>query len=652
MKQISLADLVKESGLTVPANGMVRCIFHDDKTPSLSISLSKGLFKCHGCGAHGDAVNWLMHRDGISQKEALDIVKPRGQAKKKPRKEVSRKWISWIGPKDKLRQLRIDYDDGSKSIRFPKGSVPKKVVYSAPMKRPELKASALVFAEGAKAADAIAAAGYRACGIPAADCIPTRGVLHWIFRKERPTWILWPDEDEIGLQAMAKVAADAPDGVEILWCKAPRLRKGADAADFTDEQIRETVATASQRPPMFPVADSTEKPDLNPETNSRNVPLTDSPKNCRIALQMLGWHLRWDEMRDCAIVVRDEEPEPIKDAHWDHLLTFARTAMNFSPSPMRKFEAYVRTIAREDSFHPILDYLDSCPGPDPDQTKDEKILACIRVIRETVGRGFSLEEDDYLSIVAILKALCAGVMRVRNPGQPWKYIPVLVGAQNDRKSEAIAALFPDKSWLLEGFDFAANTKERCESLEGVWCVEADEIDHIRGVSVQRVKSILSVTADKYRKAYGRELTRAPRKCFFIGTTNTVGFLTDTTGNVRFWPVRIRKPCDPDFIRENRDELWGAVCHLAPNEALYLDSGNDVKRMTERQEEARVSDPWESQIAAMKPMIDGYTTHEILEKLEATFTQRNAQRLSRILQKLRMVKERETSGSRKYVWTEK
>lgn len=72
----TLSDLVSESGIVVPENGMVRCIFHDDPVESLCISLSKGLFNCYGCGARGSAVEWVMHRDGISREKARQIVKP------------------------------------------------------------------------------------------------------------------------------------------------------------------------------------------------------------------------------------------------------------------------------------------------------------------------------------------------------------------------------------------------------------------------------------------------------------------------------------------------------------------------------------------------------------------------------------------------
>ncbi len=44
----------------------VRCCFHDDKNPSLSVNLSSGGFYCFGCGAKGgDVIAFHMQRYGL-----------------------------------------------------------------------------------------------------------------------------------------------------------------------------------------------------------------------------------------------------------------------------------------------------------------------------------------------------------------------------------------------------------------------------------------------------------------------------------------------------------------------------------------------------------------------------------------------------------
>ncbi|MCD4737148.1 MAG: DNA primase, partial [Bacteroidales bacterium] len=47
------------------------CPFHDEKTPSFSVSASKGIYKCFGCGKAGSAVNFVMEHEHYTYPEAL-----------------------------------------------------------------------------------------------------------------------------------------------------------------------------------------------------------------------------------------------------------------------------------------------------------------------------------------------------------------------------------------------------------------------------------------------------------------------------------------------------------------------------------------------------------------------------------------------------
>ncbi len=47
------------------------CPFHNEKTPSFTVSPSKGIFKCFGCGKGGNAVNFIMEHEHLSYPEAL-----------------------------------------------------------------------------------------------------------------------------------------------------------------------------------------------------------------------------------------------------------------------------------------------------------------------------------------------------------------------------------------------------------------------------------------------------------------------------------------------------------------------------------------------------------------------------------------------------
>ncbi|MDR3226562.1 MAG: DNA primase, partial [Prevotellaceae bacterium] len=56
------------------ANYIACCPFHDEKTPSFSVSQSKGIFKCFGCGKAGNAVTFVQLHENISYIEALKYV--------------------------------------------------------------------------------------------------------------------------------------------------------------------------------------------------------------------------------------------------------------------------------------------------------------------------------------------------------------------------------------------------------------------------------------------------------------------------------------------------------------------------------------------------------------------------------------------------
>ncbi|HAW53334.1 MAG TPA: DNA primase, partial [Flavobacteriales bacterium] len=56
------------------ANFLGLCPFHNEKTPSFTVSPSKGIYKCFGCGKAGDSVRFLMEHDQMTYPEALRFL--------------------------------------------------------------------------------------------------------------------------------------------------------------------------------------------------------------------------------------------------------------------------------------------------------------------------------------------------------------------------------------------------------------------------------------------------------------------------------------------------------------------------------------------------------------------------------------------------
>ena len=53
------------------ANYQARCPFHNEKSPSFSVSPTKQFYHCFGCGAHGTAITFLMEHAGYSFIDAI-----------------------------------------------------------------------------------------------------------------------------------------------------------------------------------------------------------------------------------------------------------------------------------------------------------------------------------------------------------------------------------------------------------------------------------------------------------------------------------------------------------------------------------------------------------------------------------------------------
>src|SRR5688572_20566054 len=78
---LSRADIVEliESRIPLRRQGReysARCPFHDERSPSFTVSPTKQFYHCFGCGAHGTAIRFLMEYDRM---EFLDAVEELAQ---------------------------------------------------------------------------------------------------------------------------------------------------------------------------------------------------------------------------------------------------------------------------------------------------------------------------------------------------------------------------------------------------------------------------------------------------------------------------------------------------------------------------------------------------------------------------------------------
>ncbi|HPT32931.1 MAG TPA: CHC2 zinc finger domain-containing protein, partial [Prolixibacteraceae bacterium] len=69
-------------------NYLGNCPFHNEKTPSFTVSPARGIFKCFGCGKGGNVVNFIMEHESLSYPEALKFLARKYQIEVKEKEET------------------------------------------------------------------------------------------------------------------------------------------------------------------------------------------------------------------------------------------------------------------------------------------------------------------------------------------------------------------------------------------------------------------------------------------------------------------------------------------------------------------------------------------------------------------------------------
>ncbi len=216
----------------------------------------------------------------------------------------------------------------------------------------------------------------------------------------------------------------------------------------------------------------------------------------------------------------------------------------------------VRAVAEVNQFNPVIDYHNTLEW---DGTK--------RIHRLWIDY-MGTPDNAYYRETATLFML-ASICRIYNPGHKWDHAPILEGAQGIRKSSFVQALF-SREWSGELTALMVSDKNAVEQMLGKQCLELPELSNMRKAESEDVKAFITREIDEVRLAYDKRMTKFPRCCIFIGTTNASEYLKDPTGNRRFWPIQVKvDQIDTGKLMRERDQLTAeAVAMFKKREKQY------------------------------------------------------------------------------------
>lgn len=335
--------------------------------------------------------------------------------------------------------------------------------------------------------------------------------------------------------------------------------------------------------------------------------------------------------------VRDSEDPRIefRPGEWseqDTTRTIAWFSDHIGYEPTDKdIDSSIVTVAQKNSVHPVREHLRSLVW---DGTPRVEFM---------LSNYFGAEHSDVVAAISS-KWMISAVARVEEPGCKVDHLMVLEGEQGTGKSSA-CRLLGYEEWFADT-GISIGDKDSYQALAGKWIYELAELSSVKGREVEKVKSFLSSSTDHYRPSYGRRMLDVPRQTVFVATTNESHYLTDGTGNRRFWPVQVGR-VDLNAIIEDRDQLWAEAMTLyRSGTPWHIEDPAINNKLAEQQAQRLVGDDWQHKVSEWlnapcrthKLSTDGVTTQEILtgalEMRPAELDKRHTTRLGIILRELK------------------
>jgi len=123
---LARTDIVEVIGTRVPLKRQgkeysARCPFHDERSPSFTVSQTKQFYHCFGCGAHGTAISFLMNYDRLEFLDAVDELAKRAgmevpkDAQKRDENDDSRDMYAALDAAAKFFQRQLEGSDKARA---------------------------------------------------------------------------------------------------------------------------------------------------------------------------------------------------------------------------------------------------------------------------------------------------------------------------------------------------------------------------------------------------------------------------------------------------------------------------------------------------------------------------------------------------------
>ena len=516
-QNVTVRQAVELYGLKPNRSGLIRCIFHNDKSPSMKVDRR---YYCFGCGCTGDAIDFTAQLFGIGLKDAAMKL---------------------------ADDFRILYSGKDRESLQNKRRVPIKKPKPTPEELWQKKYLRCLRAY----------LNYRSL------------LLEWKEQYAPKTWTEeWNEKFMISLSELTVVEyyldillfgdrADKEVLVKEKWKEMEKIEqceredKGdcyKRQKDAMKEMLR--MADKSKVDEVKQMLEYTQKGTAKATVGNYMVVLRNDP--------LVRESMKYNKLTGRIDIVKklwwNEEICKLDDDGRTYFYYFFERYYKLTSE--KCMDKALRIEANSRAYHPICEYLEQLEWDGQER------------IRYVLQRYMGADASDFVYEV-VKHFLMEALSRIYRPGCKADEMLCLVGQQGAGKSTFFRFLALNDDWFSDDLK-QLNDSKIYEHLRGHWIMEMSEmIAAISAKSNEEIKSFLTRQKDTYRNPYDKYEEDRKRQCIFAGSTNTRQFIPfDRTGARRFLPIAIDSSKAEKHILDDEkearayfDQLWAEAMEI-------------------------------------------------------------------------------------------
>ena len=318
--------------------------------------------------------------------------------------------------------------------------------------------------------------------------------------------------------------------------------------------------------------------------NDEGYPLCTLP-NFYVLMDKLNYSVRYNVIKK-AIELLIPNSAFTRDNRDNAAISHVLSECEIVRMPTKHVAQFLITLADKNQYNPVATWIESAAWDGVSRLDD--FYATVRV----PAGGEKMKRK------LMRKWLIQAVAAAFSPdGIAGQGILTFVGPQNIGKTTWFQRLAPAHlDAVLTGHTLDMRSKDSIFIALSYWIVELGELDATFSKSeISALKSFTTQAMDKLRRPYAATESNFGRRTVFGGTVNESQYLSDPTGNRRFWSIEV----DGFDLDSGIDmqQLWAEVKGLWVGGENWALNMQEMGELNTHNEEFTVVDPIEERVAA-------------------------------------------------------